>query len=108
MPTRKIDSMVSVVEARVSTATIAHQDSTGICAASSRSTMSRRPGHLGLDAGKALHQRDIAQGVGGALGERGVVPSTVLCSCSVLRMTSAVSRPNTAADADQQRPPGAN
>ena len=38
MPTTKIDSMVSVVEARVSTAQIAHHDSTGICAPSSRAT----------------------------------------------------------------------
>ena len=34
--------MVSVVEARVSTATIAHQDSTGICAANRWPTTLRR------------------------------------------------------------------
>ena len=43
MPTTKIDSMVSVVEARVSTAQIAHHDSTGICAPSSLPTTLRRP-----------------------------------------------------------------
>ena len=67
---RKIDSIVSVVAERVSTAITAHQESTGICAASRRSTSSRRLDHLGLDAGEALHQRDIAQRVRGALGER--------------------------------------
>ena len=43
MPTMKIDRIVMVVEARVSTAIIAHQESTGICAASRRSTVMRRP-----------------------------------------------------------------
>ena len=38
MPTVKIASIVMVVEARVMTVTSAHQDSTGICAASSLST----------------------------------------------------------------------
>ncbi len=37
-PSRMIDRMVIVVAARVSTAIKAHQDSTGICAASSLST----------------------------------------------------------------------
>ena len=57
-----------VVEARVSTAIIAHHDSTGICAASRRSTVVAQARHLGLDAGEALHQRDVAERVGGALG----------------------------------------
>ena len=37
-PSKMIDKMVIVVAARVSTAITAHQDSTGICAASSLST----------------------------------------------------------------------
>ena len=41
VPIRKIASSVSVVAARVITVTTAHQDSTGICAASSRSTAFR-------------------------------------------------------------------
>jgi hypothetical protein len=55
-PTRKIASSVSVVEARVRTATSAHQAR-----------------HLGLDAGKALHQRHIAERVGGAFDEVRIV-----------------------------------
>ena len=43
MPTTKIESTVSVVEARVSTAQIAHHDSTGICAPSSLPTTLRSP-----------------------------------------------------------------
>ena len=43
MPTTKIESTVSVVEARVSTAQIAHHDSTGICAPRSLATTFRRP-----------------------------------------------------------------
>ena len=58
-----------MVAARVSTATIAHQASTGICAASSLFTTPRRPGYLGVDAREALHQREVAERVGGALGE---------------------------------------
>ena len=42
MPSRKIASIDIVVAERVSTAIIAHQDSTGICAASSRFTTLRR------------------------------------------------------------------
>ena len=42
-PATKIPSMVSVVEALVSTATTAHHDSTGICAASRSSAMVRSP-----------------------------------------------------------------
>ena len=64
---------MSVVEARVSTAQIAHHDSTGICAPSSLPTTLRRPDHLGLDAREALHQRDVAERVGGALGQIAVV-----------------------------------
>ena len=73
MPTTKIDSTVSVVEARVSTAQIAHHDSTGICAPSSLLDDVAQPDHLGLDAREALHQRDIAERIGGALGEVAVV-----------------------------------
>jgi hypothetical protein len=43
IPATKIASSASVVEARVITATTAHHDSTGICAASRRSTTSRSP-----------------------------------------------------------------
>ena len=43
MPTVKIASTVMVVEARVMTVTSAHQDSTGICAASSLLATKRRP-----------------------------------------------------------------
>ena len=42
MPTTKIARTVMVVEARVITVTIAHQDSTGICAESSRWATLRR------------------------------------------------------------------
>ncbi len=73
MPTTKIESTVSVVEARVSTAQIAHHDSTGICAPSSLLDDVAQAAHLGLDARIALHQRDVAERVGGALGEIAVV-----------------------------------
>ena len=73
MPTTKIDSMVSVVAARVSTAAIAHQDSTGICAPSSLVDHVPQAGDFGLDAGEALHQGDVAERVGGAFGEVAVV-----------------------------------
>ncbi len=69
MPTRKIDSIVSVVEARVRTAAIAHQDSTGICAPSSRADDARAARDLRLDAGVALHQRDVTERVGCPLRE---------------------------------------
>ena len=73
MPTTKIDSTVSVVEARVSTAQIAHHDSTGICAPSSLPTTLRSPITSASMREIALHQRDIAERVGGALGEVAVV-----------------------------------
>ena len=65
--------MVSVVEARVITVATAHHDSTG----------NLRPEHvvadlaacrrLRLDAGEALDQRDVAERIGGALGQIGLV-----------------------------------
>ena len=84
--------MVSVVEARVSTAAAAHQDSTGICALSSMSTTFSQARDLDLDAREALHQRDIAERVGGALGDVGIVAarpcSAAARSCAI---TSAIS-----------------
>ena len=71
MPSRKIDSMVMVVAARVSTAMIAHQDSTGICAASSRSTIT-------------------AQAVTSASTRAKPCTSAMLLSASEVRSASAV------------------
>ncbi len=62
-----------VVAARVATAASAHQESTGICAASSRFATSLHAVHFGIDAGEALDQRDIAERIGRALGEIGVI-----------------------------------
>ena len=95
--------MVSVVEARVSTAQIAHQDSTGICAPSSSPTTSRSP-HFGLDAGEALHQRDVAERVGGALGEIASSGARPRSACvSALRMHQRGERREDDATADQQQ-----
>ena len=65
--------MVSVVAARVITLASAHQDSTGIWAPSSSVAHLLHAGHFGLDAREALHQRDVAERVGGAFGEVAVV-----------------------------------
>ena len=73
MPTVKIASTVMVVDARVMTVTSAHHDSTGICTASSLSATKRRPCTSALDAHEALHQRDVAERVGGARGEVAVM-----------------------------------
>ena len=42
VPSRKIETSVRVAEARVATAAMAHQDSTGICAESSAAVTLRR------------------------------------------------------------------
>ena len=73
MPTTKIASMVSVVDGARQHRASAHQDSTGICAPSSVVADLLHAGDLGLDAREALHQRDVAERVGGALGEVAVV-----------------------------------
>ena len=57
----------------MSTATIAHQDSTGNCAASSWSLTCRERRYLVLDAREALHQGDVAERVGRALGQIGMM-----------------------------------
>ena len=93
---RRSTARVSVVEARVSTAQIAHHDSTGICAPSSLPTTLRSPITSASMRAIALHQRDIAERVGGALGEiadSGARPRSA--PASVLRSTSAVSPANT-------------
>ena len=69
----RIASIVSVVDARVSTAASAHHESTGIWAPSMQIAHPLHRRHLLLDAGKALNQRDIAERVGGALGHVGIV-----------------------------------
>ena len=69
----KSTSSVSVAEARVATAAIAHQDSTGIWASSTRvGDLLQRVG-FGLDAREALDHRHIAERVGDMFGERTVV-----------------------------------
>ena len=88
-------SSVIVVEARVATATTAHQDSTGICALSRRSTTLRSAGRFRLDAHIALHQRDIAERVGGALREIRERRSTFGLHLVRLASTMAVSTANT-------------
>ena len=60
---------VSVVPARVSTAAIAHQDKTGICARSSEFDHGLERGDFDVDPGVTLHQRHIAERVGRGLGE---------------------------------------
>ena len=66
-------SMVSVVEVRVITVVTAHQDSTGIWALSASSPIFFMPDTSDLDAGEALHQGDVAERVGGALGDVGII-----------------------------------
>ena len=65
---------MSVVPARVSTAATAHHDSTGICARKQRVHEALQRRHFELDAGVALHQRDIAERIGGSFGEIGIMP----------------------------------
>ena len=65
--------MVSVVEVRVITVASAHQDSTGIWAPSTSSPIFFMPSDFAFDAGEALHQRDVAERVGGAFGHVAVV-----------------------------------
>ena len=54
---------------RVATAASAHHDSTGICAASTRSMISRKAARFALDAGEGLDHRQIAQDVRRLLGQ---------------------------------------
>ena len=57
-----------------------------------------------LDAGEALHQRDVPERVGGALGDVGVVAlDRCFAAVSLLLTTSAISTANTAAQHDQQQ-----
>ena len=91
MPANRITSKVSVVAVRVSTAATAHHDSTGICARSSEFTSALQRRDFDLDAGEALHQRDIAERVGGGLGKIGIMPLDRVLHRSALRMTRRVS-----------------
>ena len=60
-----------------------------------RSLTDSQRGHFGLDAGEALHQRDVAERIGGAFGEVGMIClPRLLCSVSVLRSTTAISTEN--------------
>ena len=94
---------MSVVPARVSTAAIAHHDSTGICARSSELTRLLSAGDFDLDTGIALHQRDIAERVGGGLGEIGIMLLDRLAAGRRLScMTSTVSAVNADAQHDQR------
>ena len=65
--------MVSVVEVRVITVATAHQESTGIWALSTSLAQLPHARDFRLDAGEALHQGDVAERVGRALGHVGVV-----------------------------------
>ena len=66
-------SRARVAAARVATAARAHQDRTGICAASSASMMRASPCNLGLDARKTLDHRHVGETVGDALGKAAVM-----------------------------------
>ena len=95
VPTTKIDSTVSVVEARVSTAQIAHHDSTGICAPSSLADDVVQPATSASMREIALHQRDVAECVRGALGKIAVVALDLALAGFGLAQTSEVSPANT-------------
>ncbi len=73
VPSMMMARMASVVAARVSTVSAAHQDSTGICGAEQLVDHVLERRDLRLDAGEALHQGDVAERVGGALGHLRVV-----------------------------------
>ena len=72
VPSRKIESSVSVAEARVATAATAHQDSTGICAASSASMISRSARDSASIRVKLWMTGTLPKSIGGAFGEVGI------------------------------------
>ena len=71
---RGSSSSVSVVAVRVSTAATAHHDSTGICARSSEFTRPFSAETSSSTRAKLCTTRDIAERVGGGLGEVGIMP----------------------------------
>ena len=87
----------------------AHQDSTGICAPSSWSTDVAQARDLVLHAGEALHQGDVAERVGGALGQIASNSARpIFAGLRSLRSTKAFSIDEDEAQRDQQQRRAAN
>ena len=96
--------MVRVVEVRVITLVIAHHDSTGSCALSTCSPIFFIP-ETSVSMRAKLCTRAMFPSVSVVRSITSVnCPSTLLCSCSLLRITSAITTAKVAHSAMRRRP----
>ncbi|MGY3342135.1 hypothetical protein ACVWYK_000904 [Bradyrhizobium sp. USDA 4470] len=91
MPSVKIASTVMVVEARVITVTSAHQDSTGICAASSWSATERSPCTSDSTRTKLCTSATFPSASDARAESSLYCSSTAICMPKVLRTTKVVN-----------------